>query len=388
MPVVLGDAARDGERLRLTLPDTVDTVDTIQSLTTYIDDHPEEDLVIIGPDTPLVMATEMAEKYRLDRPSLSVLLLRRRVEMQILSDALRAGVREVVVADDAQALLDACTRAQSVSRQIRRADHRTEAAGDGKVIMVFSAKGGCGKTTVATNLAAALSQLGSGRVCLVDLNLEFGDVAIALQVEPVRTIGDVLGMQGGLDRRALESLVIPYRDGLDVLLAPVQPADAEFISASLVGEILGILEDMYDYIVIDTPPTLNDVVLRCFDMADSHLLLTSLDMLSLKNLKITLDALDVLGYPRNRWKIILNRCDAKVGLKPQDVEEATGLQITTRLPSSKDVPSALNSGVALAMENPRHPFSRAMRGLAEMESLGGANARAMQPSLPRMAGRA
>lgn len=388
MPVVLGDAARDGERLRLTLPDQVDTVDTVQSLTTYLDDHPDEDLVIIGPDTPLVMATEMAEKYRLDRPSLSVLLLRRRVEMQILSDALRSGVREVVMADDAQALLDACMRAQSVSRQIRRADHRADVTGDGKVIMVFSAKGGCGKTTVATNLAASLSQLGSGRVCLVDLNLEFGDVAIALQVDPVRTIGDVLGMQGGLDRRALESLVIPYRDGLDVLLAPVQPADAEFINASLVGEILAILEGMYDYIVIDTPPTLNDVVLRCFDVADSHLLLTSLDMLSLKNLKITLDALDVLGYPRSRWKIILNRCDAKVGLKPQDIEEAIGLQITTKLPSSKDVPSALNSGVALAMENPRHPFSRAMRDLAEMERMSVAVPGMAQPSLARLAGRA
>jgi len=368
MPVVLGDAARDGERLRLTLPDPVDAVDTVQSLTTYLDDHPGEDLVIIGPDTPLVMATEMAERYRLDRPSLSVLLLRRRVEMQILADALRSGIREVVLADDAQALLDACTRAQSVSRQLRRSDHRAEAVGDGKVIMVFSAKGGSGKTTVATNLAGALAKLGQGRVCLVDLNLEFGDVGIALQVEPSRTIGNILGMQGSLDRRAMESLVIGYRDGLDVLLAPVQPADAEFITAPLVGEVLGILAQMYDYVVIDTPPTLNDVVLRCFDMADSHLLLTSLDMLSLKNLKVTLDAMDVLGYPRSRWKVILNRCDSKVGLTPQDIEQAIGLPITTRLPSSKDLPSALNSGVTLSLERPRHPFSRAMQALAELEA--------------------
>jgi pilus assembly protein CpaE len=388
MPVVLGDAARDGERLRLTLPDTVDTVDTVQALTAYLTDHPNEDLVIIGPETPLVMATEMAERYRLDRPTLSVLLLRRRVEMQVLSDALRSGIREVVLADDAQALLEACTRAQSVSRQLRRTDLRTESSGGGKVIMVFSAKGGCGKTTVATNLAGSLSLLGQGRVCLVDLNLEFGDVGIALQVEPVRTISDVLGMQGSLDRRALESLVIGYRDGLDLLLAPIQPADAEFITAPLVGEILAVLAQMYDYIVIDTPPTLNEVVLRCFDVADSHLLLTSLDMLSLKNLKVTLDALDVLGYPRDRWKVILNRCDSRVGLTPQDVEDAIGIGISTRLPSSKDLPSALNSGVALSLERPRHPFSKAMRTLAEMEAVVPSMAGPAASSMARQAVRA
>ncbi|MBU6245440.1 MAG: AAA family ATPase [Actinomycetales bacterium] len=365
MPVVLGDAARDGERLRLTLPDHVETVDTVQSLTAHLDDHRDEDLVIIGPDAPLIVATEIAEKFRLERPWLGVLLLRRRLEVQLLNDALRSGIREVVLADDAQALLDACIRSQAVSRQMRHADLRAAEAGEGKVILVFSAKGGCGKTTVATNLAATMARLDVGRVCLVDLNLEFGDVAIALQVDPVRTISDALGMQGGLDRRAIESMVIPYRDRLDLLLAPTQPADAEFISAGLVGEILTALEGMYDYVIIDAPPAINDVVLKCFDMADSYLLLTSLDMLSLKNVKLTLDTLDVLGYPRSRWEVVLNRFDAKVGLTARDVEQVIGMRITTRLPSSKDVPAALNSGVALSLESPRHPFSRAVRGLAE-----------------------
>lgn len=365
MPVVLGDAARDGERLRLTLPDHIQTVDTVQALTTYLDDHRDEDLVIIGPDSPLVIATEIAEKFRVERPWLGVILLRRRLEVQVLNDALRSGVRDVVLADDAQALLDACTRSQSVSRLMRHADRRSAEAGDGKVILVFSAKGGCGKTTVATNLAATMARLDVGRVCLVDLNLEFGDVAIALQVDPVRTISDALGMQGGLDRRAIESMVIPYQDRLDVLLAPTQPADAEFISATLVGEVLTVLEGIYDYVIIDTPPAINDVVLKCFDMADSYLLLTSLDMLSLKNVKLTLDTLDVLGYPRPRWQVVLNRFDAKVGLTARDIEQVIGMRITTRLPSSRDVPASVNKGVALAVASPRHPFSRAVRGLAE-----------------------
>lgn len=368
MPVVLGDAKRDGDRLRLALTDDVVVVDTLQSLVSHLDEHEDEDLVIIGPDAPVIVAGEVAEKYRLERPSLGVLLIRRRVEVQVLSDALRSGIREVVVADDAEALLGACLRSQAVSRQIRHTDRRVEDGGDGKVILVFAAKGGCGKTTLATNLATAMSKLGVGRVCLVDLNLEFGDVAIALQADPVRTISDALGMQAGMDRHGVESLVVPYNERLDLLLAPRQPADAEFISASLVEDIIRILSGIYDYVIIDSPPAINDVVLKAFDLADSYVLLTTLDMLSLKNFKVTLDTLEALGYPRQRWDIVLNRCDSRVGLTAEDIERTIGHRISTRLPSSKDVPASLNKGVSLVIENPRHPFSRAVISLAEHES--------------------
>ena len=368
MAVVFGDVARDTERFRLTLTDDVSVVDTVQSMSSYLDEHEDEDLVIIGPEAPMGVATDIAEKYRLDRPSLGVILLRRRVEMQTMAEALRAGIREVVGADDAEALLAACTRSKSVSRQLRHIELKSGDLGKGKVILVFSAKGGCGKTTLATNLAQALSSLDSGRVCLVDFNLEFGDVAIALQIEPVRTVSDALGMQGGLDQHGVSSMVIPYRDRFDVLLAPTQPADAEFISADLTAEILGLLAESYDYIVIDSPPAFSDVILKCFDLADSYVLLTTLDMLALKNFKVTLDTLDALGYPRSRWTVVLNRCDSRVGLTPEDMERIIGVPIVTKLPSTKDVPASLNKGVTLVGENPRHPFSRAVLGLAEQEA--------------------
>lgn len=367
MTVVLGDAVHDAERFRLTVSDDVSVVESLQGVVGHLDLHPDEDLVVVGPDVSLNVATDLAEKYRLERPSLAVIVLRRRLELQSMTEALRAGVREVVGADDAEALLQACTRARLLSRQLRHADVRASGPARGRVILVFSAKGGCGKTTLATNLAEALADRSGGRVCLVDFNLEFGDVAIALQVEPERTISDAVGMQGGLDPQGVGSLVIKYKEHFDVLLAPTQPADAEFITPELASEVLGLLAESYDYVIIDSPPAFNDVVLKCFDMADSYVMLTTLDMLALKNFKVTLDTLDALGYPRTRWTVVLNRCDSRVGLSPEDMEKVIGLPIATKLPSTKDVPASLNRGVTLTASMPRHPFSRAVGELARRE---------------------
>jgi len=367
MSIVLGDLSRDVERFRLTLADDVTVVDSVLALNGLLDSHPEEDLVIVGPDAALETAAGIAERYRVERPALGVVLMRQRIEVQGMTEALRAGIREVVPADDAEALLLACTRSLAVSRQLRHLEARSGDAGHGRIILVFGAKGGCGKTTVATNLAAGLADLNAGRVCLVDLNLEFGDVAVALQVEPTRTISDALGMQGGLDRSGLKSLVIPYRERLDVLLAPRSPADAEFVTPALIEELLRLLAETYDYIVVDSPAAFSDGVLKTFDLADSYVLLTSLDMLALKNFKVTLDTLEALGYPRNKMLVALNRCDSHVGLTPEDVERVIGLPIAYRFPSGKEIPASINKGVPLVLDNPRHPFSRAVVGLAQAE---------------------
>lgn len=365
MPVVLGNTARDSERFRVMLAEDTPVVDSAAALADFLERHPEEDLVIIGPDIPMTAVSELADNYRLSRPSLGLVLVRRRVDVPALSDALRVGIREVVAADDAEALQSATTRSRELSRRQRAGVKEAgPTTSRGKVILVFSAKGGCGKTTVATNLADALSTRDGARVCLVDFNLEFGDVAIALQIDPVRTMSDALGMQGGLDRHGISSLVINYKEQFDVLLAPTRPADAEFISAALAAEILDLLAEMYDFVVIDSPPAFNDIILRCFDLADTYVLLTTLDMLALKNFKITLDTLDTLGYPRARWRVVLNRGDSHAGLTASDVESVIGLPVSSTLPINSDVPASLNRGVPLTSESPRNPFSRAVTDLA------------------------
>ena len=368
MPVVLGDADRDAERFRFTVADDVVAVENSAKLDIYLDGHPDEDLIVVGPDVSMAVAAEVAETYRLRRPFLGVVLLRRRIEVSTMTEALRAGVREVVMADDVEALVGACKRSMAVSEQLRNVDSGDPTGGRGKIILVFSSKGGCGKTTVSTNLAAALAGHGDGSsVCLVDFDLETGDVAIALQMDPTRTISDALGMQGGLDERAMSSLVVPYKANMDCLLAPTKPSDAEFVSAALAGEILRVLSEMYDYVVIDSPPAFTDVVLKSFDMADSYILLTTLDMPALKNLKVTLDTLDNLGFPRTKWQVVLNRGGSRVGLSAGDIERTVGVPISVEIPSSVEVPLRLNEGVTVFEANPRHIVGKAFQELADKQ---------------------
>ena len=368
MPVVLGDADRDAERFRFTVADDVVAVENSAKLDIYLEGHPDEDLIVVGPDVSMAVAAEVAETYRLRRPFLGVVLLRRRIEVSTMTEALRAGVREVVMADDVEALVGACKRSMAVSEQLRNVDSGDATGGRGKIILVFSSKGGCGKTTVSTNLAAALAGQGDGSsVCLVDFDLETGDVAIALQMDPTRTISDALGMQGGLDERAMSSLVVPYKANMDCLLAPTKPSDAEFVSAALAGEILRVLSEMYDYVVIDSPPAFTDVVLKSFDMADSYILLTSLDMPALKNLKVTLDTLDNLGFPRTKWQVVLNRGGSRVGLSAGDIERTVGVPISVEIPSSVEVPLRLNEGVTVFETNPRHIVGKAFQELADKQ---------------------
>lgn len=365
MPVVLGKTDRDADRFRFTLADDVAVVETAKKLDDYLENHPDEDLIVVGPDVTMAVATEVAETYRLRRPFLGVVLMRRRMEISTMTEALRAGVREVVVADDVEALVGACKRSMAVSEQLRNVESGDGGARRGKIILVFSSKGGCGKTTISTNLAAALSsEPDGGSVCLLDYDLETGDVAIALQMDPTRTISDALGMQGGLDERALGALVVPYKANMDALLAPTRPSDAEFVSASLAGEIIHVAASMYDYVVIDAPPAFNDVVLKCFDLADVYVLLTTLDMPALKNLKVTLDTLDNLGFPRSKWQVVLNRGGSRVGLTASDIERTVGVPISVEIPSSVEVPLRLNEGVTVVEANPKHAVGRAFEELA------------------------
>jgi len=260
----------------------------------------------------------------------------------------------------------AARRSTDISRRSRTAE-RAAGAGDereGRVVTVFSAKGGCGKTTVATNLAAALAADGSTRVCLLDLDLEFGDVAIALQLVPERTLVDLVPMAGTIDEHGIRSVITSAGQGIDAVLAPTAPGDAARIVAGLVPELVRALRSMYDVVVIDTPPAVTEHVLAAFDLADVTVLLATLDVPAIKNLKVSLDTLDLLGYPRESRIVVLNRADARVGLKLSDVEETIGTPVSLQIPSSGDVPAVINRGRLIVREQPDHDVSRSIRDLA------------------------
>jgi pilus assembly protein CpaE len=328
--------------------------------------RPDESLVLFGPECDVDGALEFAAAQRVLRPELGVILIRRRVDSSLLGQAMRAGVREVVRAGSAAALADACRRSQVVTAQVStRVQHATPSTSGepGQVVTVFSAKGGCGKTTIATNFAAALA-VEKRRVCLVDLDLPFGDVAIMLQLYLERTIADAVTMTGHMDEVGVRSIVSTHSSGLDVIVAPLEPADAERITPALVTDLLTQLKSMYEVVVVDTPPAFTEPVLAALDVTDLYLLVATLDIPAVKNLKLTLEMLEMLNHPTDSQRIIVNRADAKVGLKVADVEEALHRPIAVEIPSSRDVPAAVNRGVPLVLDQPHHPVSVALRALA------------------------
>jgi MinD-like ATPase involved in chromosome partitioning or flagellar assembly len=230
---------------------------------------------------------------------------------------------------------------------------------EGQLVTVFSAKGGCGKTTLATNLAVALAKDGR-RVCLVDLDLAFGDVAISVQLNPARTIVNALPMAGHVDTTGAASLLTRYRPGLDMLLAPTTPGDAEKIPPALVRELLTVLKGMYEYVVVDTPAQFSEHVLIAMDASAHHVLLTTPDVPALKNLRVTLDTFDMLSYPADIRSVVLNRADAKVGLTAEDVTRVVRSPIVLHVPSSREVPVSINKGTPIVLDNPTHPVSQAI----------------------------
>jgi len=364
---ILLDSDRDNAaRYSFAIGGGATVVDTWPMLTKELADQPGEVLVVIGPDVPIEGALAFAEAQRRERPVLGVLLLRRRIDVTVLGAALRAGIREVVTPEDTNAIVDACRRSVEISHRAIGWQPDESPTTEGRVVTVF-----CGKTTMATNLAATLAAGGRRSVCLVDLDLSFGDVAIALQLFPTRSMVDAVAMRDTLDEAGVRSLLTPHSAGLDTLLAPLEPGDAAKIPTAVVSEVLRVLRRSYDYVVVDTPPDFKDSVLAALDLSDVYVLLTTLDIPSLKNLRLTLDMLDLLGYPREHWQIVLNRSDSKVGLNIADVEKTLKVPIAAQIPSSRAVSVSINKGVPLVLEHPNHSISSALRVFADERILSG-----------------
>ena len=350
------------DNLRLVLGKGMSVVDSGPGATRQFGDDRRESLLVVGPDIDLTAALSVCQALRLERPEVGVVLMRRRLDITVLGQALRAGVREVVSSDDIGSLNEACARSLELSEQLGDGSNGS-AAHDGHIVTVFAAKGGVGKTIVATNLAAELASDGS-RVLLVDLDLAFGDVGIVLGLMPECSMSDVVAMAGHLDERGLSSVVTTHSSGLDALCAPSVPADADRIPGTTITEVLRIAKRVYDYVVVDTPPAFTEHVLAAFDASDVSILLATLDIPAVKNLRLTLDTLDLLGHPRDSWVIVLNRSDTKVGLTAEDVSNALHRPISLQIPNSLAVSASINRGVPIVLDDPKHVVSSAVKALA------------------------
>ena len=244
-----------------------------------------------------------------------MLILRHKVGTDLLTSAIRAGVREVLTVGDHESLRTAVER----TRETFNAIHGPTAsdANDGRVITVFSPKGGVGKTTMAVNLALALSDNGAHRVCLVDLDLAFGDVAITLQLIPEHTIAEAVEVEEHLDLSLLERPAHPARLGAARARRAHAPGrqGPDLAEAGPPRDCRAPRRD-FDYIVVDTSPGFDEQVLSAFDETDECVVVATLDVPTIKNVKMSMETLDLLNLATGHRYLVLNRADDEVGLTP------------------------------------------------------------------------
>ena len=365
MPIIVETNTTNAELFLSVSGAGTSVVPTLEELRRALAESPDEHAVVLGPSVDLEAAAALADNLRVTRPAVSVILMRRRVDTSVLAEALRSGMREVVEERDLTGLGEAVRRAHQVYRAVTGPGSRLDDAPAGKLITVFSPKGGVGKTTIAANLTVALAAKESTRVCLVDLDLGFGDIAITLQLFPARTIADAVALERELDFSVLEPLLTPHRRGFSTLVAPVQPDAKDSIPASLISRILAVLKANFDYVVVDTSPAFDEHVLQAFDETDELLLVTTLDVPTLKNVKIACETLDLLNFPKPRRHLVLNRADDKVGLTADKVETTLDMKIAQAIPTSSEVANATNAGEPITASQPKHPVSQAINRLAE-----------------------
>ncbi len=301
------------------------------------------------------------------RPNLPMVLIADTMTTSLLRAALRAGFRDVV---DAPLTIRKVDEAMGHVEQIQRRfgdEGAVERARVGKVVTVMSPKGGAGKTVTSTNVATTLAQwAGPGRAVILDADLQFGDVCLSLQIDPRHSIVEASRDIDKLDEQLLDSLLSRHESGLRVLPAPLEPSLADEVSTQAVVKILGMLKRMYDYVVVDTAPFLDEPVLSILERSDDVLLVVDMDLPSVKNAKLALDTLRLIKFPFEKIKLVLNRVNSKARLDVEELERSLDLKVRAAVPSDKLVPRSVNEGIPIVLLNPRSKVTKGFQDVARL----------------------
>ena len=236
------------------------------------------------------------------------------------------------------------------------------------IVCVLGPKGGTGKTLTATNLAVAFAQRGS-RVALIDLDLQFGDVALCLGLPPEKTVYDLAQSPGAVDYDKLDAFLATHSAGVRTLIAPRRPDQASAVGAELLREVYSILRTRFDWVIIDTPPGFTAEVITSIDSSTDVVMVGMLDSLSLKNTKLGLETLELMKYDPEHIYLLLNRAHSRVGISQSDVEAVLGRTPDVFIPSDREIPRTVNEGIPIVIARPHSEPAEAFRRLADL--LGG-----------------
>ena len=326
------------------------------------------------PDMDGITATELLSAQV---PASAIVMMSVQGEADYLRRSMLAGAREFLVKPFSSDELTASIRQVHARERDKRVRYGAPAAAEtraaaafrepGRILAIFSPKGGVGRTTIAVNLAVAAASEPGSSVALMDGSFQFGDVGVLLNLNPKnKSIADLVPeLEAGGEPDSLDTFMMTHSSGLSVLLAPPSPELAETVNAAVAKRALEVLRGRYDLVIVDCASSLSDATLAILDIADTIFTVLTLEITSIKNMRLFLEVADQLGYPDDKVQLVLNRADSALGIRVADVEHSIGRKIDhTIVSDGRSVVYALNRGVPFFTSNREAQVSQDILRLA------------------------
>ena len=358
------DAGVDAERVRRSLPvdarvQVVGMVEGLDEAWTTLQEVPTDVLIVgaAGYSERVLFLIDGAIKQRSDRP---VVVLSELSPNGFIDRVFEAGADDFLTLPESPEQVEFALE-KAIAR--KRGSAAANSIALAPMICVLGPKGGTGKTLTSCNLGVALAASGK-RVALVDLDLQFGDVGLSLGLAPDVTVHELAKSGGSLDGDKIDAYMAEHSSGLRVLLAPTRPDHAALVTVEFLRDVYARLRSSYDFVIVDTPPGFTPEVIASIDSSSDVCMVAMLDSLSLKNTKLGLETLQLMGYDSGRITFVLNRADTRVGITNDDVAAIVGRIPDVSVPSDRDIPRAVNESTPIVLAEPRSEAARAFNALA------------------------
>jgi pilus assembly protein CpaE len=325
------------------------------------------DIFLVSVEEPVARALQTIESLADANPDAPTVVYSSMAEASSVRRAMVAGARDYLVKpvkpeDLTRAIYSVLEHEEK--RRLRFSGEKTETAARGTVVTIFGAKGGIGKTTIATNLATALVRCTSSSVSLVDMDTRFGDVAIMMDVAVEQSIADLARQVEEKDRDTVRDYLVRHHSGVTILPAPLHPTEWRNVTPEQITKIIDLLAQSQDYVLVDTPGTFNEIVAATLEAANLILLVTSMDIASIKDTALALEMLQSAAISQDRVKLTINRSTAANTLREEDVERVLEYEVFWRIPHDLNVATSTQLGQPVVITKPYARVSRSITDLA------------------------
>ena len=345
------------------------------------------DVFLVSVEEPVARALQTIESLADALPGAPTIVYSSMADAASVRRAMVAGARDYLIKPvKSEELIRSIHSVleQEERKRMRMAGQTMETAAHGTIVTIFGAKGGIGKTTIATNLATALVRTTGSTVVLVDMDTRFGDVAIMMDVPVEQSIADVARHLDEMDRDKVRDYLVQHHSGAFVLPAPLHPSEWRNLTPQHIEKVLTLLAQSHDYVVIDTPGTFNEIIATTLEQACLVLLITSMDIASIKDTALALEMLRAASVSEDKVKLVVNHCTSANSLREEDVQRVLEYEVFWRIPHDLAVSSSTQLGQPIVLTR---PYARASRSITDLAYLLSGNRPESRGFLERILGR-